>query len=104
MAVTKKYNVFRSGKLIGEYTAVDAAKKLGCSAGIVRVYAHSCRKLRGEYTFEEAGQASKWKRNYSMRENEQQEWEEVCQRFKCSGIDLSKIKIRPVGGDSIERD
>lgn len=54
MAVAKKYNVFRCGKLIGEYTAVEAAKKLGCSAGIVRVYAHSCRKLRGEYTFEEA--------------------------------------------------
>ena len=26
MAVAKKYNVFRSGKLIGEYTAVDAAQ------------------------------------------------------------------------------
>lgn len=28
MAVAKKYNVFRSGKLIGEYTAVDAAPKI----------------------------------------------------------------------------
>ena len=104
MAVAKKYNVFRSGKLIGEYTAVDAAQKLGCSAGIVRVYAHSCRKLRGEYTFEEAGRASKWKGHYSMSEADQQERKDVCQCLKCSGIDLSKIKIRPVGGDSIERD
>lgn len=34
MAVVKKYNVFCCGELIGEYTAVDAARKLGCSAGL----------------------------------------------------------------------
>ena len=28
MAVVKKYNVFCCGELIGEYTAVDAARKL----------------------------------------------------------------------------
>ena len=43
MAVVKKYNVFCCGELIGEYTAVDAARKLGCSAGTVRGAAPSCR-------------------------------------------------------------
>ena len=39
MAVAKKYNVFRCGKLIGEYTAVAAAAMLKCTPGTVRTYA-----------------------------------------------------------------
>lgn len=51
MAVTKRYKVCRRGKLIGEYTAVDAADMLKCTPGTVRSYASGGNKLYGEYTF-----------------------------------------------------
>lgn len=45
------YKVYRRGKLIGEYTAVDAAAMLKCTPGTVRSYASRGLKLYGEYTF-----------------------------------------------------
>ena len=51
MAVTKRYKVYRCDKLIGDYTAVDAADMLKCTPGTVRSYASGGNKLYGEYTF-----------------------------------------------------
>lgn len=100
MAVTKRYKVYRRGKLIGEYTAVDAADMLKCTPGTVRSYASGGNKLYGEYTFEvvEPEPVCKAGKSWTMTREQAVDWEETRQRLLVSGADLSQIKIRPKSG------
>ena len=98
MAATKRYKVYRRGELIGEYTAVDAADMLKCTAGTVRTYASSYNKLYGEYTFEVVEPEKKAVKLWSKCDEWSDEWERTRQMFLCSGLDLSRIPIRPEPG------
>lgn len=98
MAVTKRYKVYRRGKLIGEYTAVDAADMLKCTPGTVRSYASRGLKLYGEYTFEVVEPEEKAVRPWPKCDDWLEEWERTRQMFLCSGLDLSRIPIRPGAG------
>ena len=95
MAVTKRYKVCRRGKLIGEYTAVDAADMLKCTPGTVRCYASRGIKLYGEYTFEVIEPEMWMEKPWPASDEWAAAWEKTRQRFLCSGLDLSQIKIRP---------
>lgn len=97
MAATKRYKVYRCDKLIGDYTAVDAAAMLKCTPGTVRSYASGGNKLYGEYTFEvvEPEPVCKAGKSWTMTREQAVDWEETRQRFLQSGIDLGQIKIRP---------
>ena len=97
MAVTKRYAVYRGGELLGEYTAVAAAAMLKCTPGTVRVYASGGNKLYGEYTFEvvEPEPVCKADKPWTMTKTQAKEWEETRQRLLSSGLDLSRIMIRP---------
>lgn len=96
MAVTKRYKVYRRGKLIGEYTAVDAADMLKCTPGTVRCYASRGLKLYGEYTFDVMPESYKPAKYWSMKPDMEMDWERTRQKFLRSGVDLSKINIIPV--------
>lgn len=98
MAVAKKYNVFRSGKLIGEYTAVDAADMLKCTPGTVRTYASYGKALYGEYTFEVIEPEMRMEKPWPASDEWAAAWERTRQMFLCSGLDLSRIPIRPGSG------
>ena len=93
MAVTKMYEVYRCGKLIGEYTAVDAAAMLKCTPGTVRSYASGGNKLYGEYTFEVVQPVCKANKPWTMSKEQAAEWEATRQRLLSSGVDLSMIRI-----------
>lgn len=95
MAVDKKYNVFRSGKLIGEHTAVEAAAMLKCTPGTVRTYASYGKTLYGEYTFEVVEPEPRMEKPWPASDEWAADWEETRQRFLSSGLDLSQVKIRP---------
>lgn len=97
MAATKKYKVYRCGKLIGEYTAVDAAAMLKCTPGTVRSYAGGGNKLYGEYTFEviEPEPVYKAEKPWTMTKAQAVDWEETRQQFLRSGVDLAQIKLAP---------
>ena len=97
MAVTKKYKVFRRGKLIGEHTAVEAAAILKCTPGTVRCYASGGNKLYGEYTFEmvEPDPVCKAGKPWTMTKAQTAEWEVTRQQFLRSGVDLAQIKLAP---------
>ena len=98
MAVAKKYNVFRSGKLIGEYTAVDAADMLKCTPGTVRTYASYGKALYGEYTFEVIEPEMRMEKPWPASDEWAAAWVRTRQMFLCSGLDLSRIPIRPGSG------
>ena len=98
MAVTKRYAVYCHGELIGEYTAVDAAEMLKCTPGTVRTYASGGNKLYGEYTFEVVEPEEKAVRPWPKCDDWSEEWERTRQMFLCSGLDLSRIPIRPGAG------
>lgn len=96
------YEVYRRGELIGEYTAVDAAEMLKCTPGTVRTYASGGNKLYGEYTFEVVEPEEKAVRPWPKCDDWSEEWERTRQMFLCSGLDLSRIPIRPGGQDGGE--
>ena len=100
MAVTKRYIVYRRGKLIGEYTAVDAAAMLKCTPGTVRSYASRGLKLYGEYTFEvvEPEPVCKAGKSWTMTREQAKDWEETRQRLLSSGADLSRYVLKPEPG------
>ncbi len=98
MAATKRYAVYRRGKLIGEHTAVEAAAMLKCTPGTVRVYANGGNKLYGEYTFEVVESEEKAIKPWPKCDEWSEEWERTRQMFLCSGLDLSRIPIRPGSG------
>ena len=91
MAVTQRYKVCRRGKLIGEYTAVDAADMLKCTPGTVRSHASGGNKLYGEYTFEvvEPEPVCKAGKSWTMTREQAVDLEETRQRLLSSGADLS---------------
>lgn len=97
MAVTKRYIVYRRGKLIGEYTAVDAAAMLKCTPGTVRSYASRGLKLYGEYTFEvvEPEPMCKADKPWTMTREQAADWEETRQWLLSSGADLSRYVLKP---------
>ena len=97
MAVTKRYKVYRHGKLIGEYTAVDAAAMLKCTPGTVRSYASRGNKLYGEYTFEvvEPEPVCKAGKSWTMTREQAVDWEETRQRLLSSRADLSRYVLKP---------
>ena len=97
MAVTKRYKVYRHGKLIGEYTAVDAAAMLKCTPWTVRSYASGGNKLYGEYTFEviEPEPVCKANKSWTMTKEQAVDWEETRQRLLSSGADLSRYVLKP---------
>ncbi len=97
MAVTKRYKVYRHGKLIGEYTAVDAAAMLKCTPGTVRSYASGGNKLYGEYTFEviEPEPVCKANKSWTMTKEQAVDWEETRQRLLSSRADLSRYVLKP---------
>ena len=95
MAATKRYAVYRHGELIGEYTAVDAAAMLKCMPGTVRTYASYGKALYGEYTFEAIEPEMRMEKPWPASDEWAVDWEETRQRFLCSGLDLSQIKIWP---------
>lgn len=95
MAVIKRYKIYRRGELIGEYTAAEAAAMLKCTPGTVRVYASGGNKLYGEYTFEAIEPDSRMEKPWPASDEWAVDWEETRQRFLSSGLDLSRIKIRP---------
>ena len=95
MAVTKRYAVYRSKELLVEYTAVAAAAMLKCTPGTVRTYASYGKALYGEYTFEAIEPESRMEKPWPASDEWAADWEETRQRFLCSGLDLSQIKIRP---------
>lgn len=95
MAVTKRYAVYCHGELIGEYTAVDAADMLKCTPGTVRTYASYGKALYGEYTFEAIEPEMRMEKPWPASDEWAAAWEKTRQRFLCSGLDLSQIKIRP---------
>ena len=95
MAVTKRYAVYCHGELIGEYTAVDAADMLKCTPGTIRTYASGGNKLYGEYTFEVIEPEMWMEKPWPASDEWAADWEETRQRFLSSGLDLSRIKIRP---------
>lgn len=97
MAVTKRYKVCRRGKLIGEYTAVDAADMLKCTPGTVRSYASGGNKLYGEYTFEvvEPEPVCKAGKSWTMTRDQAVDWEDTRQRLLSSGADLSRYVLKP---------
>ena len=95
MAVTKRYAVYCHGELIGEYTAVDAADMLKCTPGTVRTYASYGKALYGEYTFEVVEPDSRMEKSWPASDEWAAAGEKTRQRFLCSGLDLSQIKIRP---------
>ena len=98
MGAVKKYKVYRDEEPIGEYTATAAAAMLKCTAGTVRTYASSCNKLYGEYTFEVVEPGEKVIKPWSKCDEWSEEWERTRQRFLNSGLDLSRIPIRPGAG------
>ena len=98
MGAIKKYKVYRDKELLGEYTAAAAAAMLKCTAGTVRTYASSCNKLYGEYTFEVVEPETKAVKLWSKCDEWSDEWERTRQMFLCSGLDLSRIPIRPGSG------
>ena len=95
MAVTKRYAVYCRGELIGEYTAVDAATMLKCTPGTVRTYASYGKALYGEYTFEAIEPEMRMEKPWPASDEWAAAREKTRQRFLCSGLDLSQIKIRP---------
>ena len=95
MGAAKKYKVYRGEELIGEYTAVAAAAMLKCTPGTVRTYASYGKALYGEYTFEAIEPESRMEKPWPASDEWAADWEETRQRFLCSGLDLSQIKIRP---------
>ena len=97
MAVTKRYKVYCRGKLIGEYTAVDAADMLKCTPGTVRSYASGGNKLYGEYTFEvvEPEPVCKAGKSWTMTRDQAVDWEDMRQRLLSSGADLSRYVLKP---------
>ena len=95
MAVTKKYAVYRGEELLGEYTAVAAAAMLKCTPGTVRTYASYGKALYGEYTFEVVEPDSRMEKPWPASDEWAANWEETRQRFLQSGVDLSRVKIRP---------
>lgn len=96
MAATKRYAVYRRGELIGEYTAVDAAAMLKCMPGTIRTYASYGKALYGEYTFEVIEPEMRMEKPWPASDEWAAAWEKTRQRFLCSGLDLSRIPIRPV--------
>ncbi len=98
MGAVKKYKVYRGKELLGEYTAAAAAAMLKCTAGTVRTYASSCNKLYGEYTFEVVKPGEKAVKPWAKCDEWSEEWEQTRQMFLCSGLDLSRIPIRPGSG------
>ena len=98
MGAVKKYKVYRNKELIGEYTAAAAAAMLKCTAGTVRTYASSCNKLYGAYTFEVVETEEKAVKPWPKCDEWSDEWERTRQMFLCSGLDLSRIPIRPGSG------
>ncbi|RHV86286.1 hypothetical protein DXA97_13935 [Clostridium sp. OF09-36] len=97
MAVTKRYKVYRCDKLIGDYTAVDAADMLKCTPGTVRSYASGGNKLYGEYTFEvvEPEPVCKAGKSWTMTRDQAVDWEDTRQRLLSSGADLSRYVLKP---------
>ena len=51
-STAKKYQLYKSNDLVGEYTAAEIAEKLKCSLSTVRSYAKGPRYLYGKYRFE----------------------------------------------------
>lgn len=100
MAVTKRYKVYCRGKLIGEYTAVDAAAMLKSTPGTVWSYASRGLKLYGKYTFEvvEPEPMCKPGKSWTMTREQAAEWDETRQRLLSSGADLSGYVLKPVPG------
>lgn len=95
MAVTKSYAVYHGKEVLGEYTAVAAAAMLKCTPGTVRTYASYGKALYGEYTFEAVEPDSQMEKPWPASDEWAAAWEKTRQRFLCSGLDLSQIKIRP---------
>lgn len=95
MGAAKKYKVYRGEELIGEHTAVAAAAMLKCTPGTVRTYASYGKALYGEYTFEVVEPESRMEKPWLTSDEWAADWEETRQRFLQSGIDLSRVKIRP---------
>lgn len=94
------YKVYCRGKLIGEYTAVDAAAMLKCTPGTVRCYASRGIKLYGEYTYEVVvtEPLSKAAKLWSKCDEWSKEWERTRQQLLSSGVDLSRYVLKPVPG------
>ena len=95
MAVTKRYAVYCRGELIGEYTAVDAATMLMCTPGYVRSYGGYGIALYLVYSFELMERDKGMEKPWPASDEWAAAWEKTRQRFLCSGLDLSQIKIRP---------
>lgn len=85
------YNVFEDKKLIGKYTAKEAAQMLGCQPATVRDYANTGQLLKYKYKFVRVDTPEK--RAASRLEQDLAGWDELRMKVINSGYDLSRIKL-----------
>lgn len=85
------YNVFEDKKLIGKYTAEQAAQMLGCQPATVRDYANTGQLLKYKYKFVRVDTPEK--RVTSRLEHDLAGWDELRSTIIDSGYDLSRIKL-----------
>ncbi len=85
------YNVFEDKKLIGKYTAEQAAQMLGCQPATVRDYANTGQLLKCKYKFVRVDTPEK--RVTPRLEHDLAGWDELRMKVINSGYDLSRIQI-----------
>ena len=94
-STAKKYQLYKSNDLVGEYTAAEIAEKLKCSLSTVRSYAKGPRYLYGKYRFEAVKTEKIQKKPKTMSLKLEKDWERTRQQMLHSEADLSRIILVP---------
>ena len=84
------YRLYDRGQLIGEFTAQQIMKRLGCCGQTVCKYEQTRKAWKDRWTIEfkeKPVKMDKWKICWA------EEWKKETERWKNSGRDLTKIRI-----------
>ena len=84
------YRLYDRGKLVGEFTAQQIKKKIGCCGQTICKYEQTGKAWEDRWTIEyqeKPVRMGKWKVFWA------EEWEKETKKWKNSGRDLAKIRI-----------